>query len=65
MYVDINSHISAHLNFIASLPEEKKAKCYQNDNHQFLVKTRQETMMYISTVSNITHNEGTIACGYT
>ena len=45
----INSRISAHLSFIASLPEEKKAKCYHNDFHKFPVKTKQETAIYIST----------------
>ena len=58
----INSRISAHLSFIASLPEEKKAKCYHNDNHQFLVKTRQETMIHISNVSKIVKEDSKILC---
>ena len=61
----INSRISAHLSFIASLPEEKKAKCYHNDFHKFPVKTKQETAIYISTVSNLIFNNGSITCEYT
>mgnify|MGYP002626664243 CR=1 FL=1 len=61
----INNRISAHLSFIASLPEEKKAKCYHNVFHKFPVKTKQETAIYISTVSNLIHNKNSITCEYT
>jgi tRNA/tmRNA/rRNA uracil-C5-methylase (TrmA/RlmC/RlmD family) len=60
----ISSRISAHLSFIESLPEEKKAKCYHNDNHQFLVKTRQETLIHISNVSKMCQFNGSIICEY-
>ena len=61
----IKSRISAHLNFIASLPEEKKAKCYQNDLHKFPVKTKQEMAIYISTVSNVIYSNDSVTCEYT
>ena len=60
----IKSRISAHLSFISSLPEEKKAKCYQNKNHEFLVKTKQEMDIYISSVSDLTHNSDSVICEY-
>lgn len=61
----IKNRISAHLSFIASLPEEKKAKCYYNDLHKFPVKTKQETAIYISTVSNLIYNNDSVTCEYT
>lgn len=61
----IKSRISAHLNFIASLPEEKKAKCYQNYLHKFPVKTKQEMAIYISTVSNVIYSNDSVTCEYT
>lgn len=60
----IKSRISAHLSFISSLPEEIKAKCYQNENHDFLVKTKQETAIYLSSVSDLTHNGSFVICEY-
>lgn len=60
----IRSRISAHLSFISSLSEEKKAKCYQNENHEFLVKTKQETAIHISYISDLTHNGTSIICEY-
>ena len=61
----INNRISAHLNFIDSLPKEKKEKCYLNDNHKFPVKTKQETAMQLSSVSNLNCNEACVTCEYT
>ena len=58
----INNRILAHRSFIESLPEEKKAKCYKNDNHQFLVKTRQETMIHLSNVSKIIKEDSKVFC---
>ncbi len=60
----INSRISAHLAFIKSLDEEKKNKCYENNNHNFLVKTKQETAIYISKLSKIVHNGKAVFCEY-
>ncbi len=60
----IESRISAHRSFISSLPEEKKAKCYLNGNHHFLVKTKQETAIDLSSLSNITRNDVSIICEY-
>lgn len=61
----IKSRISAHLSFIASLSEKKKAKCYHNALHKFPVKTKQETAIYISTVSNLIYNSDSVTCEYT
>lgn len=60
----IDSRISAHCKFIESLTKEKKEKCYKNDNHKFLVKTKQETAIYLSTLSKITHDGTTVFCEY-
>lgn len=60
----INSRISAHLKFIESLTEEKKEKCYKNDNHKFLVKTKQETAIHLSTLSQIAPNGTIVFCEY-
>lgn len=60
----VDSRIAAHLYFIESLSEEKKAKCYFNNNHKFLVKTKQETAIYLSELSHIKHNGSTILCEY-
>ena len=56
--------ISTELSFIASLTEEKKAKCYHNDNHQFPVKTKQETAIYISSLLRLRHNGTSVICEY-
>lgn len=61
----ISNRITAHLSFIDSLSDEKKAKCYHNECHQFPVKTKQETAIHISTVSNIIYNKDCITCEYT
>ena len=60
----VKARISAHLNFISSLSEEAKAKCYQNKNHHFLVKTRQETGIYLSALSALKHNGSSVLCEY-
>lgn len=61
----IDKRILAHRNFIESLSEEKKAKCYQNNYHGFPVKTKQETSAYISTISKLINNKDFIICEYT
>ena len=64
----LNSFISArimrHLNFIDSLPEDKKAKCYRNIPHGFMVKTRQETAICIEQLQSISRKGNTFICQY-
>lgn len=62
----IDNRIQTHLNFINDLPNEKREKCYNNQNHGFKVKTRQETAIKIDRISTITINETdqTITCTY-
>ncbi len=43
----IENRLQSHYAFIKSLPEDKVEKCYTNVNHNFLVKTRQETNLEI------------------
>lgn len=50
----IEERITAHLDFIKSLPSAKLEKCYLNTNHGFPVKTRQETKLKLSYVDSIT-----------
>jgi len=61
----ISNRISAHISFIDSLPEEKRAKCYHNECYQFPVKTKQETAIHISTVSKLIYSKDYITCEYT
>ncbi len=56
--------LQKHRLFIASLPDEKISKCYTNDNHQFLVKTRQETAIKIDTIKSIEYLNGAIVAVY-
>ncbi len=66
---DLNSYIlhrlSEHNEFINELSEEKRQKCYKNQNHSFLVKTKQETAAHILCLKNITRsNSLEISCSY-
>lgn len=56
--------ISRHIEFINSLPEDKKVKLYNNLNHSFQVKTRQETELYINVLSSIQLVDNEIVCKY-
>lgn len=49
----IHNRIQKHMNFISSLSKEKREKCYQNESHGFLVKTRQESAIEVDQISNI------------
>ncbi len=60
----IRSRISSHISFIESLSEEKKEKCYMNENHKFLVKTKQETAIHLSELVNIGQIDNTTICEY-
>lgn len=60
----IQSRINAHLEFINSLDETKKAKFYKNDNYNFLVKTKQETAIYFQLIEKIENINNCIICKY-
>lgn len=51
---DINAQrLERHLAFIESLPNDKLGKCYVNNNHNFKVKTKQETEALFYQVESI------------
>ena len=60
----INKRLSSHREFIETLSEEKKEKCYFNKAHDFLVKTRQEMEIHIQQIDQITVNANQITCTY-
>lgn len=60
----IDARIERHLNFIDSLPDEKKEHCYINENHNFKVKTKQEQKILFKKISNINRIENMIVCEY-
>lgn len=56
--------ISRHKEFIDSLPTEKKEKLYENVNHSFKVKTRQETEILITLLNSAQLIGNEIVCSY-
>lgn len=60
----IQSRISSHLSFIDSLSSDKRGKCYLNKNHDFLVKTKQETAICLSKLVKLWHNDDITFCEY-
>ena len=63
--VYIKNRIKKHQEFIDNLPENKKDKLYQNENHSFKVKTRQETKIEIRQIHNTKReNQNTVTCTY-
>lgn len=56
--------VSRHIKFINSLSVEKKEKLYDNVNHSFKVKTRQETEIFITLLSSIRFIDNKIVCTY-
>lgn len=60
----IDLRLKRHLDFIDSLSDEKKGKCYTNLNHGFKVKTKQETAIYIRKIASIQEQEEDIFCEY-
>lgn len=61
----IRNRITKHLEFIDSLTDEKKMKCYKNENHSFPVKTKQETAIRINLLSDIEKIPNGYSCRYT
>ena len=60
----IKNRIKKHLEFIDTLSDEKKAKCYQNIPHGFLVKTKQETAIEIEQIAQISKKNNVYICQY-
>lgn len=60
----IDNRIKRHLEFIASLPDDKKAKCYDNVPHGFSVKTKQETAITIDQLKSIERTDAGVICHY-
>lgn len=60
----INNRLLRHIDFINSLPDEKRKKCYKNAPHGFDVKTRQEIDIKIDKISDIHQENDTIVCLY-
>lgn len=61
----IEARIQNHLSFIDSLSDDKKEKCYLNTPHEFLVKTKQETAIYIQKIHTIKQSDNNcIICTY-
>ena len=60
----IDKRITRHLEFISTLSDEKKAKCYVNWPHGFDVKTKQETAIEINQLKTIDRAESGYICHY-
>ena len=60
----IEKRIENHLNFINGLSPEKKSECYTNIPYGFPVKTKQETVLKIDKISDISIQDNTILCYY-
>ncbi|WP_444659275.1 DNA-methyltransferase [Caproiciproducens sp. R2] len=60
----IDSRIKRHLDFIETLPDDKREHCYKNGPHGFYVKTKQETAIKIDRVACVTQNGSVITCSY-
>ena len=65
---DCNQHIMKrllkHVEFINSLPDEKKSKLYHNIPHGFDVKTRQETAIHIEQLRSVERINDSYVCKY-
>lgn len=60
----IFSRLSSHIDFINSIDKDKQNKCYLNQNHNFLVKTKQETAILLSQIKYISAEDDAIVCDY-
>lgn len=60
----IVDRVKRHLAFINTQTDEKKAKCYTNSSHGFLVKTKQETAIEIKKLTKITRKDNVYFCEY-
>lgn len=61
----VDDRLKKHIDFISELDDEKKSKCYENGNMNFLVKTKQETDLIINKIKNINYCNGKeLICEY-
>ena len=61
----IETRLKRHLDFINSLPKEKRDKCYINLPHGFAVKTKQETNIKIDRITSLKmESNNLIRCQY-
>lgn len=60
----INLRIKKHLNFIDPLSSDKKESCYYNSQHNFLVKTKQETNLHLRYLKEIKQYNAEFVCEY-
>ena len=60
----IDKRIASHRDFIKSLREEKRQQCYLNCQHDFLVKTKQETAIKIDHIKDYSLEGNVAICEY-
>lgn len=59
-----DARIKRHLEYIESLPAEKKERCYFNEKHGFKVKTKQEQKILLRKISNVRQEGNQVVCEY-
>ena len=60
----IDARIANHCDFIQSLSEDKRQRCYTNSPHGFFVKTKQETAIKIDRISTYSFDDNLVTCKY-
>lgn len=60
----IHDRLSTHQNFINSLSEESRTKCYKNNNLNVPVKTKQEQKIQIPLINKISQSDDLISVSY-
>ena len=60
----IEQRLCKHLQYIASLPQEKQKDLYFNRYHNCFVRTRQETELYLRTIQSIQNKGNILTCLY-
>lgn len=60
----IRTRIAKHKAFIDTLSIEKRAQCYSNQKHNFDVRTKQETAIYLSEIAELQQRADKFYCMY-
>ncbi|MFQ9892784.1 MAG: DNA-methyltransferase [Emergencia sp.] len=60
----IDDRLNKHIKFINGLPAEKKENCYNNKNHGFKVRTKQEMAIKIQKLNSLRREDMSIICDY-
>ena len=60
----IDARLKRHIDFINSLPQDKRDRCYDNHPHGFAVKTKQEVNIQIDYVVSAQRNNNSVMCQY-